>query len=173
MNPVPLGWVDISLLAVLGLSVLLGLVRGLTFELMSLAGWIVAYVAASALLPVVLPNIQVGAPDSALRHVITFVAVFMLALVVWGLATRLVSLLIKSSPLSGFDRVLGAVFGAVRALVLLLAVATVVAMTPWSQSPDWRASSGAVWLNAVLNGLVPLLPPDIARHFPAAGVADA
>ena len=43
-----LGWVDLTLLALLGVSVLIGLARGLVFELMSLVGWVVAYVVAQA-----------------------------------------------------------------------------------------------------------------------------
>lgn len=166
------GWVDIALLSVLGISVLVGLARGLTYEVLALLGWVAAYVAAHALTPVVLPNVQIGSPESGLRRAVTFGVVFVLALIVWGLATRLLSLLIKSSPLSLFDRVLGAAFGALRALVVLLVVATLVALTPWARSPDWQASTGAVWLNAVLHGLVPLLPPDIARHLPGAGGTD-
>ena len=41
-----LGWVDWTLLAVLALSVAVGLWRGLVFELMSLVGWFAAYLAA-------------------------------------------------------------------------------------------------------------------------------
>ena len=45
------GWVDITLAVVLLASVLIGLVRGLVFEVLSLAGWVVAYVAAQWLAP--------------------------------------------------------------------------------------------------------------------------
>ena len=46
-------------------------------------------------------------------------------------------------------------------LVLLLGsiLATVFAYTPLGAMQAWRASIGAVWLNAILGELVPLLSP--------------
>ena len=41
-----LSWVDWALLAVLAVSVVIGLVRGFVFECLSLAGWVVAWFAA-------------------------------------------------------------------------------------------------------------------------------
>jgi membrane protein required for colicin V production len=92
-----------------------------------------------------------------------FALSFLGALVVWALLSRLVRLLIHATPLSLPDRLLGAVFGLLRGLVLLLALATVVALTPASQSPGWRASQGARWLGVALATLKPLLPQPVAR----------
>lgn len=161
-----LGWVDIALLSLLGVSVLLGIVRGLTLELLSLVGWIAAYFAALGLLPWLAPHMPVGTPGSGLRIAAAFAAGFLAALIVWALAARLFSLLVKSTPLVLLDRVLGACFGLVRGLVLLLVLATLVSLTPWARSADWRTSTGAVWLNGALGGLAPLLPAALARHLP-------
>ena len=65
------------------------------------------------------------------------------------------------------DRLLGAGFGLVRGGVLLLAVATAVALTPAAKSPPWQASHGARWLEIARHGLTPLLPAEVARRFPA------
>ena len=46
MEAIHLGWVDLAMLAVLALSVVVGIVRGFVFELLSLAGWIAAWIAA-------------------------------------------------------------------------------------------------------------------------------
>jgi len=162
-----LGAVDWVLLAVLGLSVLIGLWRGLVFEVLSLLGWVVAYFAAQWFAPVTAQHLPVGTPGSALNHAAGFVVTFVAVLIVWALAARLVRLLITASPLSVIDRVLGAGFGLLRGLVLLLAVATVVSMTPAARSPAWKQSHGAAWLHAMLQGLKPVLPEGIAQHLPA------
>ena len=158
-----LHWLDWLLLAVLLASLVVGLLRGLVFECLSLAGWVVAWFAAQWLSPMLAPQLPLGTPGSALNLGAAFALCFLAALVVWTLLARLIRLLIHATPLSIPDRLLGAVFGVLRGLVLLLAVATVVGLTPASQSQGWRASQGARWLSATLAQLKPLLPGPVAR----------
>jgi len=162
-----LAWTDWALIAVMAASVLVGLVRGLVFELMSLAGWVVAYIASLWLAPQVAPHLPIGAPGSALNQSAALVASFIGVLVAWSLLARLVRMVIAATPLTIPDRILGAAFGAIRGAVLLLAVATVVSLTPAAQSTAWKASVGAQWLTLLVQGLRPLLPADLARWLPA------
>lgn len=162
-----IGWVDWTLLAVLLASVVIGLVRGLVFEVLSLLGWVAAYIAAQMFSPQVAAHLPVGAPGSALNQGASFAVTFVLALVVWMLLARLVRLIVHATPLTLIDRTLGGVFGLVRALVLLLAVATVVSFTPAVRAAPWQASHGAAWLGVLLSGLKPVLPPAVARHLQA------
>ncbi|MDH4393902.1 MAG: CvpA family protein [Aquabacterium sp.] len=164
-----LGWVDWTLLAVLALSVVVGLWRGLIFELMSLVGWVVAYVAAQLYSPLVaaqLPSGLLGLPGTALNLGAGFALTFIGVLVVWTLLARLVRLLVHATPLTLIDRTLGAAFGLVRGGVLLLALATVVAFTPAARSQPWQDSLGAAWLRVALQGIKPVLPADVAKHLP-------
>jgi membrane protein required for colicin V production len=158
-----LGWVDWVLLAVLAASVVIGLVRGLVFECLSLAGWVVAWFAAQWSSPWLAPQLPFGTPGSGLNLGVAFVLAFLCALVVWALLSRLLRLLIHATPLSIPDRLLGAVFGLLRGGVLLLALATVIGLTPASQSQAWRGSQGARWLAQALAQIKPLLPEAMAR----------
>lgn len=160
----PLDWL---LLGILGLSVLIGVWRGLVFEVLSLIGWVAAYFAAQWFAPLMAPHLPVGAAGSGINHAAAFAVTFILSLIAWGLAARLVRLLVSASPLSVIDRVLGAGFGLMRGLVLLLVIATLVAMTPVSRSPSWSGSYGAAVLNVMLQGIKPVLPVEIAQHLPA------
>jgi membrane protein required for colicin V production len=159
-----LGFVDWALLGVLAASVALGLVRGVVFELLSLAGWLVAWFSAQWGAPLLAPHLPLGTPGSALNAGLSFALAFVAALLAWVLLARLVRLLIHATPLSIPDRLLGALFGALRGGVLLLALATVLALTPASQSPAWQGSHGARWLHQGLAALKPLLPEAASRH---------
>ena len=161
-----LGWVDGTLLAVLVLSVLIGLWRGLVFELMSLIGWGVAYVTAHLYSPQVAAHVPIGSPGSALQQGAAFVVTFVVVLIAWSLLARLLRSVVRATPLTLIDRLLGAGFGALRGAVLLLMLATVVAFTPAKQSLAWQDSRGAAWLGAALGGLKPLLPAGVGRHLP-------
>jgi membrane protein required for colicin V production len=162
-----MGWVDGVLLAVLVLSVAMGVVRGLVFELMSLVGWLVAYVAATWLAPVAAPHLPIGQAGSALNHAAAFAATFIAALLVWAVLSRVLRLLIHATPLSLIDRLLGAVFGGLRGVLLLLALAMVVSMTPLASAQAWQAAVAVPWLTGTLAVLKPLLPSQISQHLPA------
>ncbi len=162
-----LPWIDWLLLAVLAASVVLGFVRGLVYEALALAGWVVAWFAAQWAAPHLAPHLPLGEPGSALQLGAAFALAFLLALVVWGLLARLVRMLVQATPLSLLDRVLGSGFGVFRGLVLLLAVATVVMLTPAAQSDPWRGSHGAQLLGQALYSLKPLLPEAAADLLPA------
>jgi membrane protein required for colicin V production len=164
-----LGPVDWLLLALLAVSVVVGVVRGFVFELLSLAGWVVAWFAAQWLSPPLQPLLAATLPvlgtlSPGAHAGIAFTLAFIGVLIAWALLSRLVRLLIHATPLSIPDRLLGAGFGALRGGVLLLALATVVALTPASQSAAWRASQGARWLGQGLAMLKPMLPEAVARH---------
>lgn len=153
-----LGWLDWTFLAVLGVSVLVGLWRGLVFELMSLAGWVVAWFGAQWGAPQLLPWLPVAEPSSPLRLAAALLLCFVGLLLLWSLLARLLRMLMHATPLSLPDRLLGAGFGALRGVVLLLALASVIALTPAAQSNGWRLSQGARWLELGLQALKPLLP---------------
>jgi len=161
-----LGWVDWVFIGILVLSIVVGLMRGLVFEVLSLLGWLAAYVAAQWLSPEVAPYLPVGKAGSALNHAAAFACTFVVVLIVWSIVARLIRLLVHATPLSVADRALGATFGVARALVVMLAITTVVMLTSLAQSPAWQESRGAVWLNDALRGITPVLPPQIAEHLP-------
>jgi membrane protein required for colicin V production len=162
-----LGWVDLTMLAVLAVSVIIGLVRGLVFEMLSVVGWFAAYFAAQWFSPLLAPYLPIGAAGSPLNSGAAFATTFVVALIAWGLLTRLLRMLIRATPLSLVDRVMGAGFGLARGMILLLAVATVVGLTPLQKTPAWQQSTASGLLASALRGIKPMLPQDIAKHLPA------
>lgn len=160
-------WVDIVMLAILAISMVVGFVRGFVFEVLSLLGWVAAYWVAQWFASDMAVYIPVGKPGSALNHAVGFAVLFIAVLLLWAILSRLLRFLIHASPLSIPDRALGAGFGLLRGFMILLVAATVVALTPLSKSPAWRASQGAPWLHAAMEGLRPLLPAELSKYLPA------
>src|SRR5690348_1549742 len=111
---------DIAILAVLVLSVAWGIWRGFVREVLSLVGWVVAFLAANAVaapLGEALPD-SIARPE--IRVLIAFVVVFVFTLSATTLVAMLVSKLFKRAGLGGVDRTLGALFGLARGVVILL-----------------------------------------------------
>ncbi len=175
----PLSGLDWVMVAMVAVSLLVGVVRGFVFESLSLAGWVVAWFGAQWAAPLLAPHLPIGPsgpsgpsgpigqPGTPLNHGAAFVVAFVAALIIWALLARVVRMLIHATPLSGIDRVLGAGFGLLRGLVILLALASVVAMTPAVKSHAWQRSQGARILVKTLLALKPLLPESAARLLPA------
>ena len=163
LDALQVGWVDIGILLVLVLSVIVGAMRGFVYELLSLVGWLAAWIAAQWFGPELAQHLPIGVPGSPMNLGAGYVITFVAALVVWTLGAKLVRLLIHATPLSLIDRVLGAGFGLLRGLLILLVAATLVALTPAARSPIWQASQGAAWLDGAVHTLRPLLPDGMGR----------
>ena len=146
------------MLGVVAFSALVGVWRGFTFELLSLAGWFFAYFAARWLQPWVATELPIGAPGSLLNHGAAFACAFIVVLIAWSFVARGIAALVKKTPLSPLDRLFGAGFGVLRAGLVLLVFATLIGYTPAVRSPAWRESAGAAMLEAALQALLTLLP---------------
>ena len=162
-----MAWLDIGLLGVLAFSVVVGLIRGLVYEMLSVVVWVGAYFAAQWASPWTARFLPLGEQGSALNYGAAFVLSFVAALVMFGLVAQLVRVLVRKTSLSLTDRAFGAVFGALRGVLLLLVCTTIVSATPLSRTPEWRGSQGVQWLAMLLHGITPMLPADVTRHLPA------
>lgn len=161
-----IGWVDIALLAVLLVSVVLGILRGFVFELLAIAGWVVAFLAAQWATPQWAAEVPVGEPGSAVNHLATFALVFVATLFIWSLLAWLVKRLIRASALSAADRALGAAFGLARGVLIVLVATVLVLWTPLVRSAAWQSSHGAAVLESMISGLKPLMPAELAERLP-------
>lgn len=159
-----LDWVFLAL--VLG-SLLVGAWRGLVFELISLAGWAAAFVVAQWLASDVGAWLPMGDTQGPFRHAAGFVLVFVGALFFFGFVAWLSKKLVEAVGLRPTDRVLGALFGAVRGALLLLALALVASWTPLHEAPWWKTSVAAPMLHKALVQLKPAVPEEFARHMPS------
>ncbi|RZI78521.1 MAG: CvpA family protein [Rubrivivax sp.] len=158
--------VDVVLALGVTLSVIVGAWRGLATEVMSLLGWVVSYFAAQWFGPWGASVVPVGEPGSRLNVISGMLVVFALTWLAWALISWALAQLIKGSVLSGPDRVLGAGFGLIRAVVVALVVATLVGMTPVAGWAPWHASRGVAWLQVLLTGLRPVLPEQVVKFLP-------
>lgn len=155
---------DWVLLAVLLLSVLLGAWRGLVYEVLSVAGWIAAFVLAQAYADEVAAMLPIEGLSPPLRLAAGFVLVFIAVAFAGGLLAWMVKKLVASVGLRPVDRILGSAFGLARGVVMLLALAVVVSMSPMRDAPWWQGSVVADMLVATLHAVKPLLPEPVARY---------
>jgi len=158
-----LDWVFVAVLLV---SLLLGVLRGLVYEVFAVASWIAAFVLAQWLAPTVSTWLPMGTASEPLRYAAGFAVVFILAVFAGGLLAWSMRKLVEAAGLRPVDRALGAAFGVVRGAVLLLALAVVVNMTPLRKDAWWAESKGADVAMTALKGLKPVVPERFGHYLP-------
>ena len=158
--------VDWMFLAVLLVSLVVGAWRGLVFEVLSVLSWAAAFVLAQWFAPDVAAHLSMSGAGEEIRYAAGFVIVFVASIFAGGLVAFLVKKLIAAVGLRPADRLLGAGFGLVRGVLLLLAVTVVVGMTPLHTSAWWTEATGPHITAAALKGLKPLLPQDFGKYLP-------
>jgi membrane protein required for colicin V production len=159
-----LSWVDILLLAIVGLSTVVGLWRGFVVEVMSLVVWVAAFWLAFVYGDDAAGLFAAHVASPSVRMLLGYALLFLAALLAGGLATWLLGRLVRSTGLSGTDRLLGLGFGLLRGVALGCVLVLVMGFTPLPQDPWWQQSKvlpgfqrGAEWLRA-------WLPAAVAEH---------
>jgi len=159
-----LTWLDLVLLAIVGVSALTGVWRGLIGEVMALVVWVAAFWLAIGFGPQV-AELYTGVVDApTARWLLGYASVFLLVLAIGGLVTWVLRKLVRSTGLSGSDRVLGLGFGLVRGAVVACVLVLVAGFTPLPQEAAWQQAQlvpgferGARWLQG-------WLPQVVAEH---------
>ena len=144
-----MAWADIAILVIVGLSIGIGLWRGFIKEVFALAVWIAALWLAFQFSGVVADMFGEMVSLPSARTALAFSGIFIVVLLVGGLLTFLLGKLVESTGLSGTDRLLGAVFGLIRGLALVILMILVAGFTPLPQDPWWEESTA-------IHGLLPL-----------------
>ena len=152
--------------AVLLASVLLGLWRGLVYEVLSVLAWIAAFVLAQWFAPAVAAWLPMDSWTEPLRYAAGFVLVFIAAVFAGGLLAWMIKKLVEAVGLRPVDRALGGMFGLVRGTVLVLALAVVVHLTRWHTSDWWLESVTGGVATAALRGLKPVVPDRFGAYLP-------
>jgi membrane protein required for colicin V production len=157
-------WVDWALLAVIALSVAVGLLRGFIKEVFSLGVWIAAFLVAFQYSGVFAEWLQESVSLPSARTALAFGGLFLAVLVVGGLLTYLLGELVEKTGLSGTDRLLGGVFGAARGVMLAVSLLLVAGFTPLPLDPWWQESRVIQALMPLVEWVAGWLPDSISQY---------
>jgi len=130
---------DIVILAIVLLSALIGLARGLLKEVLSLATWAAAVGLALFFAPQVAEYLSAQIEDDVVRLAVAFAGIFFGTLITGGLLQWLIGTLVETTGLSGTDRLLGFVFGAARGVLVCLV--GLIALRSFAQNAAWWQAS--------------------------------
>ncbi len=140
--------IDIAFAVVVGMSVFWGLWRGITRELIATISWVVIGVLVYRYARPLGLLVPLSAPP-VVRVALAGAAILVLGIFVAALAGRGLRSVVAASDLAGTDRMLGAVFGALRGALLALLVTGLVVEAGFAGARPWRASASGPALERV------------------------
>ena len=127
---------DFAILTILLVSLLLGLWRGLVYEVLSLAGWPIAFMLSKLFANSIMPLLPLQ--QEAMRIAVAYIVVFAAALIVWGVLVWLLARLVKAVRLGWLDSVMGGLFGVLRGGLVILALVWLAGLTHIPDRPFWH-----------------------------------
>ncbi len=126
-----LTWIDLTALAIVIVFLVLGLFRGMVWQISRVATLLVAYVLSGWFGPSVAGWTATWFPEGAAPEVPQYVAyflIFLVALIVLSLIAAIVHKMVQKSPLSFVNRIGGGVLGVATGWLIVMALLTGVQM---------------------------------------------
>lgn len=157
-------WPDLIVLAIIAISIIISFIRGFIKELISLLSWVFAAWIAFALSKP-LSSLITFVEIESMRILIAFLIIFILMVFVGALVNYLVGRVVRKTPFSLPDRMLGVGFGFLRGFIIVVLLVFFAGLTPLPKDAWWKQSftinqfeHAAVWFKE-------LLPESIGKHF--------
>lgn len=171
----PITLLDGILIGFTLISAVLAMVRGFSREILSIASWAIAAIAAFFLYPLVLPYIAPHIGNAMIALALAAASVFLVVLIIATIITMKMADFIIDSRIGALDRTLGFVYGAVRGIVVMAVAFLFLTWLLGTNPPAWISEAKSKpMLEGVGTWLQQLLPDDsetsiLDRLSPASG----
>ena len=171
----PITLLDGILLGITLVSAVLAMVRGFSREVLSVASWAAAAVAAFLFYKRVTPLVQPYVDSEVIAQIAAAGAIFIVTLIIVTIITMKIADFIIDSRVGALDRTLGFVFGAARGVLLVVVAMSFFNWLVPSPQPGWIAEAKSKpLLDSLSDRLKAVLPEDpegtiLNRLKPSAG----
>lgn len=153
-----MNWADYGILAIVILSILIGLLRGFTREVFGLGTWVLAIVLAVLFGAELAQALQPNIATPLVRMGVAYGGLFLGGLLIGGILTAVLVARIRESRFSSADRTLGSGLGLVRGVLLVGLVVLLARTAGVSDEPWWQKSVLIEPSQTIADGLDVLIP---------------
>ena len=165
-----MNWFDYAIIAILGLSILVGLWRGFIGEVMALVCWALAFWVAWLFGPTLADRFSASISVPSVRVLLGYAICFIGVLIAGAIVSFLIRKLVSGSGLSGTDRLLGMVFGLVRGAALVVLLVILMRFTPVVRDDWWQTSRLLPTFDRGAHLITSYLPENVARYLEPATI---
>ena len=162
-----MNWLDIVLAILLVASVAASFSKGFVREAVGLAAAILGLIGGAWFYRMAGETVRPYVGSQQVANFCGFFMIFLGVILAGWLVSRLIGLIIKAVGLSWLDRLMGAVFGAARGVVVCVAVITaIVAFSPGKEAPQSVVGSKvAPYMTDAAHALTMAAPRELRDEF--------
>ncbi|CAM1642093.1 CvpA family protein [Bartonella apihabitans] len=153
---------DGLVIVVILFSAFLAMVRGFSREVLSLASWVIAAIAAVLLYKNLLPFVEAYLSNKTIALIASLAIIFVIVFIIVSIITMKIADVIIDSRIGALDRTVGFIFGVVRGLFIMVIAMLLVnqLIKPEDQAPWLKDAKTKPMLDSMSNKIWDLLPKD-------------
>ena len=155
---------DYAVLTIVGLSVIFSVMRGMVKEVLAIVGWVAAFYVARTYTSQLLPMMPADIPSESLRVLAAFLVLFLATLLLTSLLAIALSAVFKKVGLGDLNRLLGAVFGLFRGVLIVCVLVFLAGLTELPKDARWKNAMFSAPIEALVISMLPWLPEGIAKY---------
>lgn len=134
---------DYVVIIIVAVSIIYGLSRGVIKEVLSILGWVAAFIVANRFSGLLVPFMPNSIPTNDLKALAAVIVLFIGTLFIIGMVVSLLSKAISTVGLGWLNNVLGAIFGFFRGFLIVGVIVYLAGLT--------KLPSSELWQNAILS----------------------
>jgi membrane protein required for colicin V production len=162
MHWVNFNWIDYTIIAVVIISLLIGLIRGFVCEIISLIAWIAAFFLAFKYAETVAAHIHF-VDSGAAKYIIAFAGIVIVILILGITINSIVEHTWHRAGMPAMDRILGLLLGIIRGVAIVAFVLLLVKNSGLNDDQAVKNSQLIPFFNPVVNWLQKVLPSKVVN----------
>lgn len=155
---------DYAVLAILGISIVVSMMRGAIKELLALLGWIAAFYIAKTYSSQLAPLLPQDIPTEALKTLAAFLILLIAVLFINSLLSVAISSMVSKIGLGWLNRFLGVVFGFMKGLLVVCVLVFLAGLTSLPKEKMWTDAMLSSPLEMLVKAALPWLPESVTKH---------
>ena len=151
-------------LAVIGISIVVSMMRGAIKEMLAIFGWIAAFYVAKTYSPLLAPLLHQDIPTDALKTLAAFLILLVAVLFVNSLLSVAISSIVSKIGLGWLNRFLGVMFGLAKGVLIVCVMVLLAGLTSLPKEKMWTDAMLSSPLEMLVKSVLPWLPNSISKH---------
>lgn len=151
-------------LAIIGISIIVSMMRGAFKEMLAIIGWLVAFYVAKTYSSVLSPMLPQDIPTEALKTLAAFLILLIAVLFINSLLSIAISSIISKVGLGWLNRLLGIVFGFAKGVLIVCVLVFLAGLTSLPKERMWTDAMLSSPLEVLVKSTFPWLPYSVTKH---------